>query len=110
MGEPTDSTAPDPESSLLRRVVALEPLMLITLTVFWIIIASIIGGVILLRPLSKKLGNFLEEWVAIRRIEVENRGPDVEMLAHRLEALESGQIRLLESVTFHEELAESKDN
>jgi hypothetical protein len=49
--------------------------MLIVTVVFWIIIASIIGGVILLRPVSKKLGTFLEEWIAIRRMEVENRAP-----------------------------------
>jgi hypothetical protein len=85
--------------------------MLLALTlVFWIIIASIIGGVILLRPVSKKLGTFLEEWTAIRRMEVENRGPEIQMLAARLEALEYEQVRLLESVAFHEKLAESKED
>jgi hypothetical protein len=85
--------------------------MLLALTmVFWIIIASIIGGVILLRPVSKKLGTFREEWTAIRRMEVENRGPEIQMLAARLEALEYEQVRLLESVAFHEKLAESKED
>jgi hypothetical protein len=85
--------------------------MLLALTmVFWIIIASIIGGVILLRPVSKKLGTFLEEWTAIRRLEVENRGPEIQMLAARLEALEYEQVRLLESVAFHEKLAASKED
>jgi hypothetical protein len=85
--------------------------MLLALTlVFWIIIASIIGVVILLRPVSKKLGTFLEEWTAIRRMEVENRGPEIQMLAARLEALEYEQVRLLESVAFHEKLAESKED
>ena len=91
----------------------MDPLLLGLTVVFWIVIASIIGGVILLRPVSKKLGIFLEEWTAIRRLEVENRGPEVEnrgpeiqMLAARLEALESEQVRLLESVAFHEKLAE----
>jgi len=87
-----------------------DPLLLIVTVLFWIVIASFIGGVILLRPVSKKLGTFLEEWTAIRRLEAENRGPDVQMLAARLEALESGQTRLLESVAFHEELAKGEDD
>ena len=84
----------------------MDPLLLFGTMVFWIIIASIIGGVILLRPVSKKLGIFLEEWTAVRRIEAENRGPEIQALAARLEALEAEQVRLLESVAFHEELAE----
>jgi hypothetical protein len=84
--------------------------MLVVTVVFWIIIASIIGGVILLRPVSKKLGTFLEEWIAIRRLEVENTGPEIQMLAARLEALESEQGRLLDSVAFHERLAETKED
>ncbi len=84
--------------------------MLFLTVMFWIIIASIIGGVILLRPVSKKLGTFLEEWTAIRRLEAENRGPEIQMLAARLEALESEQVRLLEGVAFHEELAETKQD
>jgi hypothetical protein len=84
--------------------------MLVTITIFWIIIASIIGGVILLRPVSKKLGNFLEDWTAIRRMEAENRGPEIQMMAARLESIESEQSRLLESVDFHEKLAEPKED
>lgn len=88
----------------------MDPLLLALTVVFWIVIASIVGGVILLRPVSKKLGTFLEEWTAIRRLEVENRGPEIQMLAARLEALESEQVRLLDSVAFHEKLAESKED
>ena len=84
--------------------------MLFLTVMFWIIIASIIGGVILLRPVSKKLGTFLEEWTAIRRLEAENRGPEMQILVARLEALESEQVRLLEGVAFHEELAEAKED
>lgn len=88
----------------------MDPLLLALTVVFWIVIASIIGGVILLRPVSKKLGTFLEEWTAIRRLEAENRGPEIQMLAARLEALESEQVRLLDGVAFHEKLAESKED
>ena len=77
---------------------------------FWIIIAGVIGGVILLRPVSKKLGTFLEEWTAIRRIEADNRGPEIQMLISRLESIEANQTRLLESVDFHEKLAEPKED
>jgi hypothetical protein len=84
--------------------------MLIITTLFWLLLASIIGGVILLRPISKKLGNFLEEWIAIRRMEVEGRGPETQMLAARMEALEEGQTRLLENLTFHEELKERQES
>jgi hypothetical protein len=86
-----------------------DPVLLILTMLFWIIIAGVIGGVILLRPVSKKLGTFLEEWTAIRRLEAENRGPEIQRLAARLEALESEQVRLLESVDFHEKLSESKE-
>lgn len=88
----------------------MDPLLLALTVVFWIVMASIVGGVILLRPVSKKLGTFLEEWTAIRRLEAENRGPEIQRLAARLEALESEQVRLLESVAFHEKLAESKED
>jgi hypothetical protein len=87
-----------------------DPLLLIVTVVFWVIIASIIGGVILLRPVSKKLGNFLEEWIAIRRMEVENRGSETQMLAARLDALESVHTQLQEGMAFHEELAEGKED
>ena len=46
------------------RRAAVDATMLIVTVVFWIIIASIIGGVVLLRPVSKRLGNFLDEWIA----------------------------------------------
>ena len=88
----------------------MDPLLLILTMLFWIIIAGVIGGVILLRPVSKKLGTFLEEWTAIRRIEAENRGPEIQMLISRLESIEADQTRLLESVAFHEKLAEPKDD
>ena len=88
----------------------MDPLLLIVTVLFWIVIASIIGGVILLRPVSKKFGTFLEEWTAIRRLEAENRGPEIQMLAARLDALESEQVRLLESVAFHEKLAEKSED
>ncbi|MGB5304111.1 MAG: hypothetical protein WBO43_13760 [Gemmatimonadota bacterium] len=88
----------------------MDPVLLILTMLFWIIIAGVIGGVILLRPVSKKLGTFLEEWTAIRRLEAENRGPEIQRLAARLEALESEQVRLLESVDFHEKLSESKED
>ena len=88
----------------------MDPILLIVTVLFWIVIASIIGGVILLRPVSKKLGTFLEEWTAIRRLEAENRGPEIQVLAARLDALESEQTRLLESVAFHEELAKGGED
>lgn len=88
----------------------MDPVLLILTMLFWIIIAGVIGGVILLRPVSKKLGTFLEEWTAIRRIEAESRGPEIQMLIARLESLESDQTRLLESVDFHEKLAKPKED
>lgn len=88
----------------------MDPVLLILTMLFWIIIAGVIGGVILLRPVSKKLGTFLEEWTAIRRIEAENRGPEIQMLISRLESIEADQTRLLESVDFHEKLAEPKED
>jgi hypothetical protein len=87
-----------------------DPLLLIVTVLFWITIAGIVGGVILLRPVSKKLGHFLEEWTAIRRMEAENRGPEIQMLISRLESIEAEQTRLLESVDFHEKLAEPKED
>lgn len=88
----------------------MDPLLLIVTVLFWITIAGIVGGVILLRPVSKKLGHFLEEWTAIRRMEAENRGPEIQTLISRLESIETEQTRLLESVAFHEKLAEPKDD
>ena len=87
----------------------MEPFILISMLVFWVIIASIVGGVILLRPVFKKLGNYLEDSIAIRRMEAERRSPEVEVLAARLEALESAQSRLLEGMAFHEELTKGRD-
>jgi len=87
-----------------------DPVLLILTMLFWIIIAGVIGGVILLRPVSKELGTCLEEWTAIRRIEAENRGPEIQMLISRLESIEADQTRLLESVDFHEKLAEPKED
>ena len=52
----------------------MDPLLLFGTMVFWIIIASIIGGVILLRPVSKRLGHFLDEWIAIRKAEPSRLG------------------------------------
>lgn len=88
----------------------MDPVLLILTLLFWIIIAGVIGGVILLRPVSKQLGTFLEEWTAIRRIEADNRGPEIQMLISRLESIEANQTRLLESVDFHEKLAEPKED
>ena len=82
----------------------MDATMLIVTVVFWIIIASIIGGVILLRPVSRRLGHFLDEWIAIRRAEQEGSGEQLQELAARLEALEGGQRRLLERQEFMEAL------
>ena len=81
---------------------------LIPLLVFWVIIASIIGGVILLRPVSKKLGNFLDEWIAIRRAEQEGSGERFQGHAARLAALEEEQYRLREHQEFLESLKEKE--
>jgi hypothetical protein len=81
-----------------------DPLLLFGTMVFWIIIASIIGGVILLRPVSKRLGHFLDEWIAIRKAEQAGSSERLEELATRFEALEEGQRRLLEHQEFMQEL------
>ncbi len=75
---------------------------------FWVIIASIIGGVILLRPVSQRLGRFLDEWISIRRAEQEGSGERLQELAARLADLEGGQRRLLEHQEFMESLKEKK--
>lgn len=87
----------------------MESITIIAMLVFWIVIASIIGGVILLRPLSKKLGNFLDEWIAIRRAEQEGAGKWLEEQAARLVALESEQYRLREHLEFLESLKEEEE-
>ncbi len=76
---------------------------------FWVIIASIIGGVILLRPLAQRLGRFLDEWIAIRRAEQKGSGEQLQELTARLAALEGGQRRLLENQEFMESLKEKKE-
>jgi hypothetical protein len=81
-----------------------ESITIIAMLVFWIIIASIVGGVILLRPVSKKLGHFLDEWIAIRRAEQEDSSKRLEEHAARLAALEVKQHRLLEHQEFMESL------
>ena len=82
----------------------MDPLMLFGTMVFWIIIVSIIGGIVLLRPVSKRLGHFLDEWIAIRRAEQTGSSDRLEELAARFEALEEGQRRLLEHQEFIPEL------
>ena len=82
---------------------------LIPLLVFWVIIASIVGGVILLRPVSRSLGHFLDEWIAIRRAEQEGSGEHFQELTARLAALEGGQRRLLEQQKFMEALKEKEE-
>ena len=86
----------------------MDPLLLFGTMVFWIIIASIIGGVILLRPVSKRLGHFLDEWIAIRKAEQAGSSDRLEELAARFEALEAGQHRLLEHQEFMRELERDK--
>ena len=86
----------------------MDPLLLFGTMVFWIIIASIIGGVILLRPMSKRLGHFLDEWIAIRKAEQAGSSERLEELAARFEALEAGQHRLLEHQEFMRELERDK--
>ena len=87
----------------------MESITIIAMLVFWIVIASIIGGVILLRPVSKKLGNFLDEWIAIRRAEQEGSGKWLQEQAARLVALENEQYRLREHVEFLESLREEEE-
>ena len=82
---------------------------LIPLLVFWVIIASIVGGVILLRPVSRSLGHFLDEWIAIRRAEQEGSGERFQEQAARLAALEEEQYRLREHQEFMESLKEKEE-
>jgi len=79
---------------------------IIAIMIFWIVIAGIIGGVILLRPLSKRLGSFLDDWIAIRRGEQKGSAGQLSDLAERLAVLEDGQRRLLEHQDFMESLTE----
>jgi hypothetical protein len=85
---------------------SVDATMLFATLVFWIIIACIVGGIILLRPVSKRLGNFLDEWIAIRRAEQRSSVEQLTQLTARLAALEGGQHRLLEQQTFMESLKE----
>jgi len=87
----------------------MEPVGIIAIMIFWIVIASIIGGVILLRPLSKRLGSFLDDWIAIRRQEQGGSSELLRDLAERLAVLEDGQRRLLEHQEFIESLAEGDE-
>lgn len=82
----------------------MDPIMLFGTMVFWIIIVGIIGGVILLRPVSKRLGHFLDEWITIRKAELAGSDERLEELAARFAALEDGQRRLLEHQEFMEDL------
>jgi len=86
-----------------------EAITIIAMLVFWVIIASIIGGVILLRPVSRKLGNFLDEWIAIRRAEQQGSGERFQEQAARLAALEEEQYRLREHQEFMESLKEKEE-
>jgi len=81
-----------------------DPILLFGTMVFWIIIVGIIGGVVLLRPVSKRLGHFLDEWIAIRKAELAGSDERLEELAARFAALEDGQHRLLEHQEFMDEL------
>lgn len=83
--------------------------MLIATLVFWVIIACIVGGVILLRPVSRRLGHFLDEWIAIRRAEQESSSERLHELAARFAALEAGQDRLLEHQEFMVSLKEKEE-
>ncbi len=83
--------------------------MLVATVIFWIIIASIVGGVILLRPVSRSLGHFLDDWIAIRRAEQESSGEQFQELASRLAVLEGGQRRLLEQQEFMEALKDKEE-
>jgi len=85
-----------------------DPLMLFGTMVFWIIIVGIIGGVVLLRPVSKRLGHFLDEWIAIRKAELAGSDERLEELAARFAALEDGQHRLLEHQEFMDDLKEKE--
>lgn len=82
----------------------MESITIIAMLIFWIVIAGIVGGVILLRPVSKKLGNFLDEWIEIRRSEKDAFGESLRDQAARLAALERDQGRLREHQEFMESL------
>ena len=82
----------------------MDPILLFGTMVFWIIIVGIIGGVILLRPVSRRLGHFLDEWIAIRKAELAGSDERLEEMAARFAALEDGQRRLLEHQEFMDEL------
>ena len=83
--------------------------MLIATLIFWVIIACVVGGVILLRPVSKRLGHFLDEWIAIRRAEQEGSDERLQELTARLADLEGGQRRLLEHQEFVQSLKEKEE-
>jgi hypothetical protein len=87
----------------------MDATMLIATLVFWVIIACVVGGVILLRPVSGRLGHFLDEWIAIRRAEQKGSGERLQELAARLAALEEGQHRLLEHQQFMESVEEEEE-
>lgn len=87
----------------------MESITIIAMLVFWIIIAGIIGGVVLLRPVSKKLGAFLDEWIAIRRAEQEGSRERFLDQGARLAALEEEQDRLRERQEFMEALKEQEE-
>jgi len=58
---------------------------------------------------SRKLGNFLDEWIAIRRAEQEGSGERFQEQAARLAALEEEQYRLREHQEFMESLKEKEE-
>ena len=84
-------------------------LRLIALVVFPILLVVAIGGVILLRPLSQRLGDFLYEWLAIRRADQEGSSERFKEQAARLAALEEEQYRLRERQEFMESLKENEE-
>ena len=72
--------------------------------VFTLVLASLIGGFILLFPLSRRLGLLLEEKARQQKGGLSLSAQDVQTLRDRLEALESDVRVALERQQFIEEL------
>lgn len=72
--------------------------------VFTLVLASLVGGFILLLPLSRRLGLLLEEKARQQKSGVSLSAQDAQALRDRLEALESDVRVAIERQQFIEEL------
>jgi hypothetical protein len=76
--------------------------------VFTLILATLVGGFILLYPLARRAAHLLDSKVQGDREPQAVSGPDVRMLTERVEVLESELSRLRERQDFTEGLTLSK--